>query len=234
MGPVFVLGLLSFLIYRIFHTIRKSNMKPLDWDHELLGLIWSGCGLVSIQMGHQKISTHIASAIPALYMCYKFLNHIHDGEMDTLHMLWISMHKLSAMGFGLAGLCRLVDKMPESVLFMSVASFILALSSRITCTSILRLIGDQDSDAMVGVALLALVVFGVVVFAFHVTVLARLRNIVADGKEEKLMERGSGTKGFEPVSGLDLDENGDLEKEEENINMSQELEVPRNEQSSSN
>lgn len=225
------LGLLLFTVYRISHSLRR-NMGPLpasDWEHELLDLVWFGCGVLGLLAAKQKVYSHIGGALPLLYMYYTLSGHSHAaGEPDAVTVLWMHLHQIAALLYGTAGLCRLLDRTMESMCFAFLGAFVFVNSSRDSAIVWWDAFGvEDDVHATVRVTALNLVVFGILFFATHVGLLQRLRNTMDDDDDDDDANGGGGVEGrngfrdanggFRQIHDLELDEddgseNGDVQR----------------------
>ena len=130
-----------FVVFRTAHHYEGQDPPRLsapNWDHEILGLVFVGAGLIGWFLALANIASSIHIAFPTLYVAYTMISHANAHHMDMSNMAmedmwklsWMKLHFLHGLLFGVGALCRLVGRVPESIFFFYLGSFAFVTSAK--------------------------------------------------------------------------------------------------------
>lgn len=130
-----------FVVFRTAHHYEGQDPPRLsapNWDHEILGLVFVGAGLIGWFLALANITSSIHIAFPTLYVAYTMISHANAHHMDMSNMAtedmwklsWMKLHLLHGLLFGVGALCRLVGRVPESMFFFYLGSFAFVTSAK--------------------------------------------------------------------------------------------------------
>ena len=130
-----------FIVFRTAHHYEGQDPPRLsapNWDHEILGLVFVGAGLIGWFLASANITSSIHIAFPTLYVAYTMISHANAHHMDMSNMAmedmwklsWMKLHFLHGLLFGVGALCRLVGRVPESIFFFYLGSFAFVTSAK--------------------------------------------------------------------------------------------------------
>lgn len=130
-----------FVVFRTAHHLEGQDPPYLsapNWDHEILGLVFVGAGLVGWFLAAANVQSSIHICFPTLYVSYTMISHANAHHMDMSSMAmddmwklsWMKLHLLHGLLFGVGALCRLVGRVPESIFFFYLGSFAFVTSAK--------------------------------------------------------------------------------------------------------
>ena len=131
-----------FVIFRTAHHFEGQDPPRLsapNWDHEILGLVFVGAGLIGWFLAAANVRSSIHVTFPTLYVAYTMISHANAHHMDMSNMAmedkmwklsWMKLHFLHGLLFGVGALCRLVGRVPESMFFFYLGSFAFVTSAK--------------------------------------------------------------------------------------------------------
>jgi len=206
---VLALGLIYFLIFRISHIVRDDHyifgtgqhrLHPKDWDHEILGLVWAGSGCAGLLLAlalQQKSQLHFV--FPALYVCFTMMSHseIIRGKLrDQMVMkTWMMLHKVHAICFGVAGVCRLLGRLPESTFFFFLGALAFFFAAEDETRSLVDRLSepgdedDMDNHPVHHIAVLNVVMFAVILYPLHLALTGEMRKLTDPADESEGFSR---------------------------------------------
>ena len=201
----------DFLLYfRLdFYFIFFPHRRP-NWDHELLGIIWCFSGLVGLFYAYQGVQTSLHIFFPAVWVAYSMISHSASANVDEMEDIdlsmdemktWMKLHMLHGMAFGGAALCRLFQRLPESIFLFFMGGWIFVFSAM----SMVKWLGGIlynhkfDHYAVDHVAALVVVTSGVVFYPAHLAALTQMR---------KALDQPAPSMGFTALSTYERDGNG--------------------------
>lgn len=181
-----------------------------NWDHELIGVIWGCAGGTGLLFAYQGICTSVQVFFPAVWVAYAMMTHSSGqagmmNDTDESHA-WMELHMLHGLAFGGAALCRLLQRVPESIFLFFMGAWIFVFSSPWLTDYVVKAVSSEKhpNDPIDHTALLVVVTTGAMFFPLHFATLTHLRTKL----DEMTYSTNSG--GFEaiPTSGDD-DETAD-------------------------
>ena len=207
-------GAICFGIFRIAHHLAGDDMMRLSapgWDHELLGLVWAGCGATGLLFAQAGVRSSVHVSVPALFVCYRMLSlsqslvsggggddvgDVTESAAETWRPTQIALNNIYGACMGLGGLCRLLNRPSESVFLFFVGSQTLVLSSIWVSRRLVVAFGHPENDSVEKyysvdcVTSLVATTAGALMFPIHLLTLAQMRNF---------LEPAPPTGGFEPL-----------------------------------
>jgi len=141
-----------FTIFRIAHHLRGQDpprMSAPNWDHEFLGAIFCGSGLVGIFLALSNIRSHIHIVFPTGFVAYQMISHSNAHHMDmsaedSWKLAWMKLHYIHGLLFGIGALCRLLDRVPESIFFFFLGAFAFVTSAQWIVQSLHNSVNYED------------------------------------------------------------------------------------------
>ncbi|KAL7532725.1 hypothetical protein ACHAWF_004219 [Thalassiosira exigua] len=148
------LGFINTVIFRTAHQLSGhglTNLASVDWDHELLGLVFFGSAVVGLLYAMQGTKTSVQIVFPMMYVGYTLLlGHNNKGHMsDDMKMwvkVWMKLHGLAGSLFLIGAFFRLAGRVIESMLVFFVGNVVIATSAKYLTRSMCEPFDHQSED----------------------------------------------------------------------------------------
>jgi len=241
-----IVGTFVVVLLVSIHFIVKyvTQVKAIDIEHWAFGLIFAASGFLSFNMAAQGMSSDIGMVLPILHFAYQLSNHHHGGEVVLVWKVFlIKIHKLAGVLMGVSGLCRIVKRRHESMIFAHMSIFMINSGSSQLCmfwskfyaanfvglehtsnagattdSSMVEMENKQnmeDGDEVARCIIPLIIIGSVFSVALQYCVLGRLRKTVDPDFDPKQKRRNELISQFDQVLDLDLRLNESSEENEE-------------------
>ena len=196
-----------------------------------------GAGLVGMLLALQNIRSSIHITFPAAFVAFTMISHSNTHhmhmDMDTMDpkdawkVTWMKLHFMHGLFFGIGALCRLLDKVTESIFFFYVGSFVFVTSAQWVVKALVIAIDFKDGPEAAGlnyptdhVVPLLVITTGTALYALFLGAAIQLRKFLdtmdADHNDSNAM--GASYEALSLPTTHDVDEESEDDDDDNNYN----------------